>query len=223
LHEVSLAQYDKYMRIFILSLSMITFFVNPAKAQDERFWRKLLTGELTREQLKVPEAPKLVFSTPRYEFDLNGDGKNESIAVLKRDGLNVIEIYSHEKEQIFSGTITGVGVESKIYRLRLVDVSKKSRALLVHFFEGKTQSRYFESTARIYFITFKTDNLSKMSFQKGPQYWHEYEAPRDQYWRRKYAVNVMDLDKDGTNEVFVNFNSSQSIWKYQDTGLWIEL
>lgn len=202
---------------------MILFFVNPAIAQDERFWRKLITGELTREQQKEPEAAKWVFSTPRYEYDLNGDGKTESIEIQKRDGLNVIEIYSHDKSLLFTGNISGIGVESKIYRLRVVDISETIRTIIVHFYEGKTQSRHFEATARIYFLTFNKSKMEKIVFQKGPLYWHEYEAPRDQYWRRKYAINVMDLDKDGKNEIFVNFNRIQSIWQYQDSGLWIEL
>ena len=199
------------------------FFVNPAKAQDERFWRKLITGELTREQQKEPDPSKWVFSTPRYEFDLNSDGKSESIEIQKRDGLNVIEIYSHDKSLLFSGKITGVGVESKIYRLRVVDISESIRTVLVHFYEGKTQSRQFEATARLYFLTFNKAKMDKMFFQKGPLYWHEFEASRDQYWRRQYAINLMDLDKDGKNEIFVNFNSIQSIWQYQKNGFWIEL
>ncbi len=202
---------------------MIMFFVNPVMGQDERFWRKLVTGELTREQKKEPDPPKWVFSTPRYEFDLNGDGKNESIEIQKRDGLNVVEIFSHNKSLLFTGSLTGLGVESKIYRLRLIDVSANVRALLVHFYEGKTQSQRFEATARLYFVTFNKTSMDKFSFQKGPQYWHEYEAPRDQYWRRQYAINVMDLDKDGSKEVFINFNSNQSVWKYQNSGLWREL
>jgi hypothetical protein len=211
------------MRFFILSLSMIMFFVNPAMAQDERFWRKLVTGELTREQKKEPGVAKWVFSTPRYEFDLNSDGKNESLTVQLVDGMSVVEIYSHDKSLLFRGTLTGVGMDSKIYRLRLIDVSDKVRSLLIHFYEGKTESQRFEATARLYFVTFAKADMSKFSFQKGPQYWHEFEAPRDQYWRRKYAINVMDLNKDGAKEVFVNFNSSQSVWQYQNSGLWQKL
>lgn len=202
---------------------MIMFFVNPAMAQDERFWRKLVTGELTREQKKLPPAPKWVFSTPSYEFDLNGDGRNESLTVQVVDGLSVVEIYSHDKLLLFTGTLTGLGMDAKVYRLRLIDVSPGVRSLLIHFFEGKTQSQRFEATARLYFVTFAKENMTKMTFQKGPQYWHEYEAPRDQYWRRQYGINVMDLDKDGSKEVFVNFNSSQSVWQYQTSGLWREL
>jgi hypothetical protein len=211
------------MRFFILSLSMIMFFVNPAMAQDERFWRKLVTGELTREQKKEPGAAKWVFSTPRYEFDLNSDGKNESLTVQVVDGLSVVEIYSHDKSLLFTGSLTGAGMDSKIYRLRLIDVSDKVRSLLIHFYEGKTESQRFEATARLYFVTFSKADMNKFSFQKGPQYWHEYEAPRDQYWRRKYAINIMDLNKDGAKEVFVNFNNSQSVWQYQSSGLWHEL
>ncbi len=202
---------------------MIMFFVNPAMAQDERFWRKLVTGELTREQKKEPPPPKWVFSTPRYEFDLNGDGKNETVAVQMVDGLSVLEIYAHDKSLLFTGSLTGTGVDSKIYRLRLINVSEKVRALLIHFYEGKTQSQRFEASARLYFVTFSKTNLDKFTFQKGPLYWHEYEAQRDQYWRRRYAINVMDLNKDGANEVFVNFNSNQSVWQYQVSGLWKEL
>ena len=202
---------------------MIMFFVNPAMAQDERFWRKLLTGELSREEVQEPEAAKLVFSSPRYEFDLDGDGQTESLLIQKRDGLNVLEVYSAGKDLLFTGSITGTGIDSKIYRLRVVDISKEIRSIIIYFFEGKTQSRYFEASARLYFLTFKKNKMDKMVFQKGPMYWHEYEAPRDQYWRRPYAVNVIDIDKDGVSEIFVNYNQIQFIWRYQESGLWKQL
>jgi hypothetical protein len=217
-----LAQYDIRMRLILLSLAVIAVFVNPVHAQDERFWRKLISGQLTRDQEKeVPEA-KWLFGGPSYQFDLDGDGRNETIQVLKRDGIDWLDIRSFDKSLLFSDKLAPTGVEARVHRLRVVDLSQKARAIIVYYYEGKTETKKFEAVGRLYFISIENRDLKTMKMVQGPRYWHEYEAHRDQYWRRLHSVNVKDTNGDGEKEIFVNFNHIQSIWKFRGNGRWTE-
>ncbi len=208
------------MRLAILSLAMMALFVNPVRAQDERFWRKLLSGELTEEVVKTPEEPKWVFASPVYHLDMNSDGKEESIQVMKRDGMDWLDITGHDGTQLLQAKIWAMGSGSGIYRLRLLDLSKTVRAMVIFLYEGKTESRKLESSARLYFLTFENKDLTTMKVAAGPRYWHEYEGVREQYWRRLYSLNIKDYDGDGTKDINVEFNHMQSIWMYQGQGLW---
>jgi len=208
------------MRLAILSLAMMALFVNPVGAQDERFWRKLLSGELTEEVVKTPEAPKWVFASPVYRLDMNSDGKDESIQVLKRDGMDWLDITGHDGTQLLQAKLWAMGSGSGIYRLRLLDLSKTVRAMVIFLYEGKTESRKLESSARLYFLTFEGKDLKTMKVAAGPRYWHEFEGVREQYWRRLYSLNIVDYNGDGTKDINVEFNHMQSIWMYQGQGLW---
>ncbi len=208
------------MRLAILSLAMMALFVNPVRAQDERFWRKLLSGELTEEVVKPKEEPKWVFASPVYHLYMDTDGKEESIQVLKRDGMDWLDITGHDGVKLLEAKLWAMGSGSGIYRLRLMDLSKTVRVMVIFLYEGKTESRKLESSARLYFLTFENKDLTTMKVAAGPRYWHEYEAVREQYWRRLYSLNVEDYNGDGTKDINVEFNHMQSIWMYQGQGLW---
>lgn len=208
------------MRLAILSLAMMALFVNPARGQDERFWRKLLTGELTREEIKPPPEPKWVFEGPAYHFDLNSDGREEVITVLKRDGMDWLDILGHDKTSLFKAKLWATGVASRIDRLRVVDISPTVRVVIIYLYEGKTEAQRLEASARLFFLTFENKNFSTFKLTAGPRYWHEYESVRDQYWRRLYTLNVKDYDGDGVKELALEFNHIQHIWRYVGNGNW---
>jgi hypothetical protein len=211
------------MRSATLILAMLALFVNPSHAQDERFWRKMITGELNEEAVKEPEIPKWVFTSPSYQFDLNNDGREESIQLVKRDGIDWIDILGHDKTQLFSGKLWALGVNSSVYRLRLIDLSPTVRVIVIFLNEGKTEAKHLEATARLYFLTFENKDFSTFKLTQGPRYWHEYESVREQYWRRLHSFNVKDYNGDGVKDLAVEFNHIQSIWMYQGQGLWKSL
>lgn len=204
----------------IFSLAMMTLFVNPVRAQDERFWRKMLSGELTREAQKPKAETKWEFASPLYHYDLNGDGREEVIQVLKRDGIDWLDITGHDKAKLFSGKLWAMGIGSSLYRVRVIQLSPTTRVLVLHLYEGKTESKKLESSARLYFLTFDNNDFSTFKLTAGPRYWHEYEGIREQYWRRLYSLNVKDYDGDGTKDLAVEFNHMQSIWLYRGRGQW---
>ena len=157
---------------------------------------------------------------PAYRLDLNRDGVEEILEPQKRDGVDWIEIRNSSQNKIFEAKLFAMGGASTLYKIRMVDLSQKVRALLLYVDEGITKGKRFESTARFYVLTFENSDLSKISLAEGPHYFHEKEGQRDMYWRRDYNVNVYDIDQDGIKEISVEYNHIQRIMKYNGKGNW---
>ena len=155
-----------------------------------------------------------------YRLDLNGDGVEESIEPQKRDGVDWIEIRNSAQFKIYEAKLFGMGGASVLYKIRLVNLSPRVRALILFLDEGITKGKRFESTARIYVLSYEDNNLEKISFSQGPHFFHEKEGQRDMYWRRDYNVNVYDVDNDGLKEIAVQYNHIQRIMKYKGSGEW---
>lgn len=194
-------------------------------AQDERYYRKLLSGDLPRaaEDIVELQAAKFNVSGASYHLDLDGNGIEEIIEPQKRDGVDWIEIKSFSQSKIFEAKLLAMGSDSHIYKIKFVKISDKVKALIVHLDEGKTKGKRFESTARIYVLTFENNDLSNIAMTEGPHFYHEKQAQREQYWRRDYAVNVYDIDGDGVREIAIQYNHIQRILKYDKRGEWTRL
>lgn len=202
--------------LLILSLSLGAF------AQDERYYRQILTGELPKLNLEVGETATTQFNVmgAQYRIDLNDDGIEEIIRPQKRDGVDWIEIRNYSESKLFEAKLLAMGAGSTIYKLKLVRISKTVKALIVFLDEGITAGKRFESTGRFYVISFENNNLLNMSITEGPHFFHEKEGQREQYWRRDYSVNIHDVDGDGSREITVQYNSIQRIMKYLGRGEW---
>jgi hypothetical protein len=196
-----------------------------AFAQDERYYRQILTGELPKLRDEVAQVPITQFNVKgsSYKFDLNGDGIEEIIQPQKRDGVDWLEIRDSSQRKLFEAKLLATGEGSVIYKLKLVNLSVKLKALMIFLDEGKTVSKRFESTGRVYVLSYEDNDLSKVSFVEGPHFYHEREAQREQYWRRDYTVNVYDMDGDGVREIAVMYNHIQRIMRYKGKGEWTRL
>lgn len=194
-------------------------------AQDERYYRKLFSGDLPRtaEDIVEVQVTKFNVSGSLYHIDLDGNGIEEIIVPQKRDGVDWIEIRSFSQAKIFEGKLLAMGSESQIYKIKFVKISNSVKALIVYLDEGSTKGRRFESTARIFVLTFENNDLSNIVQTEGPHFFHEKQAQREQYWRRGYSVNVYDIDGDGTREIAVQYNHIQRILKYDKRGEWKRL
>lgn len=208
-----------------LLLFLFFFSLDYSHGQDERYFRQMISGELPKFAEQKIENPiqELLVRGPAYQIDLNGDGIEESITPLKRDGADLLEFKDSSLRVFFEAKLFANGGESTIYKLKLVQLSKTLRALIIYLDEGVTRGRRFESTARIFVASFENNDLSKISLIEGPHFYHEREAQRDQYWRRDYVVNVYDMDGDGTREIAVQYNHIQRILKYKSFGEWERL
>lgn len=195
-------------------------------AQDERYYRQMLSGGLpdfNADKVKAKEKVHYVFESPAYRIDLNKDGVEEYIQTIKRDGVDWLQITDFSGRKIFESKIFAMGAESVIYKIRFITISKDVKALIIFLDEGKTHSIRFESTARIYVLSFEQNNLETLKLSQGPHFYHEKEAQREQYSRRHYQVNIVDFDGDGIKEISIQYNHIQRMMKYVGRGEWIRL
>lgn len=191
--------------------------------QDERYYRQILSGELPKMSDGIRETSEHQFNVagPSYLIDLNGDGIEETLQPQKRDGVDWIEIRNSAKQRIFDAKLLAVGAGSFLYKAKLVALSPKVKALILFLDEGFTAGRRFEATARIFVITYEKNDLETMKIVEGPHIFHEKEAIREQYFRRDYLVNVVDMNKDGQKEISVQYNHIQRIMEYLGNGEWM--
>lgn len=201
---------------------MISLISVSSWGQDERYYRKIFSGELPKSDEVILDNNRAQFNVtgPSYRLDLNRDGIEEIIQTQKRDGVDWIEIQNSSQSTIFESELLAMGAESHIYKMKLVNLSKTAKALVVFLDEGFTKGRKFESTGRFFVVTFDNNDLSKMWIEQGPHFFHEKESQREQYWRRDYNVNIYDVDGDGTREIAVMFNHIQRYMRYQGHGEW---
>jgi hypothetical protein len=201
------------------ALAMFSALSNPAHAQDERFWRRMLLGDVGKENKKVVPEPKYVFVGAVHQLDLTGDGIPEGLRVTKRDLLDGVEVLATGGDVLWSGNILPTGVDARIEKFRLVRLSPQVTTLILYYYEGKTSSSKLEATGRLWFLTWTDGKLRQASLTAGPRYWHEFEKVREQYGRRRRAVNVQDFDHDGVKDVIVSYHHTMSVWRFVD-GAW---
>lgn len=209
------------------ALLLFTFFVflAPSWAQDERFYRQIISGELPRQGEIKTELPIHQFNVlgTNYRIDLNSDGFEETIEPQKRDGVDWIEIRNSIGNKVFESKLFATGGESTLYKIKMVHLSSTVRTLILFMDEGSTRGKRFESTARIFLVSYENNDLSTMKISDGPHFFQEKEKQREQYFRRDYSVNVYDVNKDGIRDIAVEFNHIQRIMQYKGNGEWTRL
>jgi hypothetical protein len=216
-----------YKMVFMKTLWVVfltVFIAQCAVAQDERYLRGLLSGDLSREY--VPEEVRdyhFKSQSPVYQLDLTGDHRNESLIVEKKDGEDWLHIHDYHMNRVSSHRFQAVAGGSKIYRLRLVTLSNQTRLLLIHFYEGVNSYLQTRANARFYFLTIDDGDLKTASVYRGPAYWEEFQENRDYIHRRKYNLEFADLTRDGKLEIRVFTNLISYVYHYHGKGRWIEI
>jgi len=201
---------------------LLLFMTFQGFAQDERYFRQLLTGQLPQLEKEMLEPTRHQFSVQgaRYHLDLNDDGIEEKIIPQKRDGTDWVLIQNQSGGKLFEAELFSMGGESHIFKIKFARLSKSLKALIIFLDEGKTEGKKFESTARIYVISFENNDFKSMKLAQGPHIFHEKEAQREQYFRRDMLVELRDLNNDGIREIVVNYNHIQRILFYRARGEW---
>lgn len=213
--------YNKDMRIILGILISISF--SSVHAQDERFFRDIYNGNLAKEFAPKKEEAKVVVSTSFIAQDIDDDGLPEFFKASKRDNIDWFEIYDFRKQLIFEAQLETTGQDSGIYKINFVTLGKDLKGIILYFYEGFTQSTRFDGTARVYLASFEKNNLSSISFVKGPHFFHEFSKVHEQYWNRPMTVNVLDLNNDGVKEITTAYRHIQYILKYHGDGVWKQL
>ncbi len=206
-------------------LLWIFLFSSEIFSQDERYYRHILSGESLKTNVDIKDSmiPPFNVKGAIYKVDLNSDGIEEVIQPQKRDGVDYLDIRNSSGGVIFEARLLSTGAESYLYKVKMVHLSFTARALILFLDEGFTKGQKFESTAKIYLLSYDNNDLGTLKLTEGAHFFHEKEAQRDQYWRRDYQVNVFDMDKDGTREVTVQYNHIQRIFRYRGKGNWDKL
>lgn len=205
----------------ILTFSLILTYFNLCQAQDERFFREIYTDKLKNRNLNIDTRKrKVIVRSPLYQLDINDDGLTESLISEKQDNEDYFVIENFRGQVIFRERLYATGAKASLYKIGWSRIHKKSKVLILHFFEGYTRSTKFEGIARLYFVTIDNNDIDSLKMTKGPYMWHEFEKPRETFWRRAFKVNVLDYNKDGVREVSVNFNKINSLYFYKGGGEW---
>lgn len=208
---------SKYLICFFILL-----FIGSAAAQDERYYRKIYTNEYKRktEAVKFHKDTTINVASPYYRQDLNDDGLPERIRSVKRDGVDWFELYDYKGDLLFEYPLETQGIQSSLYKVRVVTINKVTRALILHFFEGYTKSTNFEGRARIYLLSFENKDFNTLKMYRGAYYFQEKETYPEAYWQRNLHVNVLDYNRDGTKEVSITFGRIAKLFSYLGNGKW---
>lgn len=203
--------------VSVVSFTLIPLFFNELIAQDERFMRKLFSGELHNSSVR-PDLKEYKIRTvsPFYAIDLNEDGLDEHVIVEKKDGEDWIHIYGVTKLRIKSFQLEPAGVDSKLYRISLRKISSKTKVLLLHFYEGYNKYLGFYGSVRLYFVTIDFNNLRTLSIFKGPSIWEEGMDFRKRYHRRNLKYSLYDFNGDGIREIVVKHHLISRVYFYTD-------
>lgn len=204
----------------MLKYLFVLLIISNSYAQDERYFRDLFSGNLTKDKFQEKKKYKWEVQTPYYEIDLNGDPWKESIVYKKKDGEDWVHIYDMYKNEIFSQRFYNEGWDSRLVKISSHKISKSSRLLILYYYEGYTHYLNFLGTARLYFITLDNDDLKTIKMIKGPLAFFEEEQRYKNYFKRKYHVSLNDLDGDGTRDVIVKHHKIARTYFYRGNGRW---
>lgn len=213
--------YNPIMIHYFLMLWIFVFFPF-AHGVDERIFRSMLTGKFLENSTNSNLQSDQSFSVSgkKYLIDLDGDGIEEFIIPQKRDGVDWLEIRDSSLNVIFSTPLFAMGTESHLYKIKFVTISSGIKALILFQDEGTIEGKRFESSAKLYVVSFEKNNLKNMKLFSGPHFFHEKASLRDIYFRRDYQVSVVDLNGDKKKEIVVHFNHIQRILQYDANGNW---
>lgn len=201
---------------FLLVLSSSVY------GQDERFFQNVFKGKFAEER-NNKNIFKIRVSTPRYELDLNRDGIKEALQIEKRDGMDAVLLYDSYGKKLYETTLVPKGKRSHLFRASQVKISKDVEVLLLHYYEGDLESKTFEGSARLYFLTIRNKDLRNITLTKGPFFWSERERAAEKYWARRYTVNTVDYNNDGYKEISVLFNNIARVYYFAPEGNWYTL
>lgn len=209
----------KEMRYLLIFLFL---FSSAVLAQDERDYRSLFLGRLKKQEEQLPATSyKWKVNTPFYYIDLTGDGLEESFGVEKRDGEDWIHFLDLLKRPFRSFRLEATGADSYLYKVKIAQISPRTKLMILYFFEGKNQTVEYQSSGRLYFITIDDQKLSSLSLFKGPYFIAEKQELPEHYHQRQFTVNLEDINHDGYKEVIVRYHQINRVYSYLGEGKWI--
>lgn len=199
--------------IFILSWG--------AKAQDERYFRQIFSGELTKTEETIENKKySYVLHSPYYALDLNRDGASEQVVFVKRDSEDWLDILSSDNKKIFSFRFDNLGYDSELFKIEMKTLGPHTTILLLYYYEGISKYIDFQGTSRLYAVTIDNNDLKTLATFKGPSFFDEVKNFKGHYHKRNYQVYLEDLNKDSNKELIIKYRASNSVFLYKGEGKW---
>jgi hypothetical protein len=192
-----------------------------ALAQDERYFRQLFSGEISKSKDKNEDKKyTYVVHTPYYYLDLNKDSISEQIVFAKKDNEDWIEIFDHEKNKIFSYRFDNIGFESDLFRIEQKTLGPQTSILILYYYEGISNYINFQGTSRIYAITIDNNNLKSLKAFKGTSFFDEVKTFKGHYHKRNFQVYLDDLNNDKVKELVIKHRNDSDVFVYRGDGKW---
>lgn len=192
-----------------------------AKAQDERYFRQLFSGELSKETHKIDERRYSYYiHTPYYALDLNRDGQSEHVLFVKKDSEDWIEIFDNDKNKIFAYQFENKGYDSELFRIELKTLSPNTSILLLYYYEGISRYINFQGTSSLYAVTIDNNDLKTLKSFKGPSFFDEVKTLKKHYHKRFYEVYLEDLNHDSSKELVIRHRNASTVFLYKGEGKW---
>ncbi len=206
----------------VLRILFLLIMSTKLLAQDERYLRQILSGELNKEvELKEKRYAYQIHS-PFYALDLNGDGLSEYVVFVKKDSEDWIEVLSEDKVKIFSYNFEPKGFDSELFRIEFKTLGPATKILLLYYYEGASRYLNFQGTSRIYALTIDNQDLKTLSPLKGASFFEEEKTLKGHYHKRNYQVVLEDLNHDSIKELIVKYRRINDVFVYKGSGKWQE-
>lgn len=209
------------MRLMFYSWILISF--STAWGQDERLFRELFLYDLKPvEKVKTESISKANFMAngPYYQIDLNDDGKKDGFVFEKRDGTDWLHFFDQDQKLIRTFKLTPKGYNSNVFKLRMSQLSAKTKLIEVFYYQGLTKYTRLDSTAQVLLITIDDQKFESMSLYEGPEFFQEARDIKQNYTLREYDLYSEDLDQDGIKEYVTKFGRMSKVFKYVGNGIW---
>jgi hypothetical protein len=207
--------------LFLLLIVLVPWRAMP---QDERYFRQIFSGELTKDELKPDDKKYSYFlHTPFYSVDLNRDKNPEEIIFVKKDSEDWIEIFENHagvRNKVFSYRFETKGYDSELFRIEFKKLSDTTSVMVLYYYEGISKYTEMQSTSRIYLVTIDNNDLKTMKAFKGPSVFEEHKSLKGHYHLRNYQVYLQDLNNDGIKEVIVKYRNVSQVLLYDGDGKW---
>lgn len=188
-------------------------------AQDERYFRELfLKNYREEEEGTVKKNYTYTVPTPFYTIDVNQDGKPESFVYSKKDSEDWVDIFDHEKKPVFKYRFTTVGAHSRLYKMRFSNIDENIGVVIFYFYEGVVKYHELDSSARLYFMTYKRSDFSNFKMIQGPYLFSEFKGMKGHYHQRIKQVEVMDLNNDKRNEIIIKHHLYSEVYSIKEDG-----
>ncbi|MBY0416424.1 MAG: hypothetical protein K2Q18_19770 [Bdellovibrionales bacterium] len=196
-----------------------------AKAQDERYFRQIFSGEVKKqdEKLESKLEDKKYFSinhSPYYALDLDRDGTPEQLVFVKKDSEDWLDVFDKDKKKIYSYKFDNLGFDSELFRIEMKSISPDATIVLLYYYEGISRYIDFQGTSRIYALTIDKNDLKTIAPFKGPSFFDEVKKFKGHYHKRNYEVFLEDFDHDKVKELVVRFRNTSNVFLYKGGGHW---